>query len=391
MDFCGIICEFNPFHNGHEYIIKQAKKITGAEIICVMSGDFVQRGEPAIEDKYSRAKKAIANGANCVLELPTIYACSNAENFAYGAVKILKAIGAKYIAFGIENTTLDILQTVAELKFENSREFQNNFKNEIENGINYNTALKRSIAKTLDDNSVLNILEKPNNVLAVEYLTAILKLNAKITPVAIERCDGGFYEEKNIGKFLSASSIRQRILNEELYADFIPKNAKITNFFDKNHIKTLKTLQILKIKQSDENELNKLYDYSEGIEYRIKKMCDTYSNFDEIKKNISSPRYRIQRVNKLLLYPILNITKDVVSKSKTAKPCAKVLAINKNNKEILRSNKSKINLIASNVNYKTLNKTQRKIIDIDLNASILYNTIFDNKLIGDKKIGTMFL
>ena len=120
-------------------------------------------------------------------------------------------------------------------------------------------------------------------------------------------------------------------------------------------------------------------------------MCDTYSNFDDIKKNISSPRYRIQRVNKLLLYPILNITKDVVSKSKTAKPCAKVLAINKNNKEILRSNKSKINLIASNVNYKTLNKTQRKIIDIDLNASTLYNTIFDNKLIGDKKIGTMFL
>lgn len=391
MNFCGIICEFNPFHNGHEYIIQEAKKQTNAEIVCVMSGDFVQRGEPAIEDKYSRAKKAISAGANAVLELPTIYACSNAENFAYGAIKILNAIGAKYVAFGVENTTLEILKTVAKLKYENSVTFQNNFKNEIENGINFNTALKRSISKTLNDKNVLEILEKPNNILAIEYLTAILKLKSQIIPVAINRCDDGYYETVNKGKFLSASGIRNKIFNGEDYYEFIPKNAKLDTFFNKNHIKTLKTLQILKIKQTPEKELELFYDYSEGIEYRIKKMCNNYSSFDEIVSNIVSPRYRMARVNKLMLYPLLAITKQVIEKSKATKPCAKVLAIEKNNKELLKTKKQKINLIVSNNDYNSLNKNQNEIINIDLNASTIYNTIFDNKLSSDKKIGTMFL
>ena len=391
MNFCGIICEFNPFHNGHEYIIQEAKKQTNAEIVCVMSGDFVQRGEPAIEDKYSRAKKAISAGANAVLELPTIYACSNAENFAYGAIKILNAIGAKYVAFGVENTTLEILKTVAKLKYENSVTFQNNFKNEIENGINFNTALKRSISKTLNDKNVLEILEKPNNILAVEYLTSILKLKSQIIPVAINRCDDGYYETVNKGKFLSASGIRNKIFNGEDYYEFIPKNAKLDTFFNKNHIKTLKTLQILKIKQTPEKELELFYDYSEGIEYRIKKMCNNYPSFDEIVSNIVSPRYRMARVNKLMLYPLLVVTKKVIEKSKTTKPCAKVLAIEKNNKELLKTKKQKINLIVSNNDYNSLNKNQNEIINIDLNASTIYNTIFDNKLSSDKKIGTMFL
>lgn len=391
MNFCGIICEFNPFHNGHEYIIQEAKKQTNAEIVCVMSGDFVQRGEPAIEDKYSRAKKAISAGANAVLELPTIYACSNAENFAYGAIKILNAIGAKYVAFGVENTTLEILKTVAKLKYENSVTFQNNFKNEIENGINFNTALKRSISKALNDKNILEILEKPNNILAVEYLTAILKLKSQIIPVAINRCDDGYYETVNKGKFLSASGIRNKIFNGENYDEFIPKNAKLDTFFNKNHIKTLKTLQILKIKQTPEKELELFYDYSEGIEYRIKKMCNNYSSFDEIVSNIVSPRYRMARVNKLMLYPLLGISKKVIEKSKATKPCAKVLAIEKNNKELLKTKKQKINLIVSNNDYNSLNKNQNEIINIDLNASTIYNTIFDNKLSSDKKIGTMFL
>ena len=110
MNFCGLVCEFNPFHNGHEYIIKEAKKQTEADVICLMSGNFVQRGTPAILDKYTRAKYAIKAGANAVLELPTIYACSNAENFATGAIRIFKALNIKYLAFGIENTNLEILQ-----------------------------------------------------------------------------------------------------------------------------------------------------------------------------------------------------------------------------------------------------------------------------------------
>ena len=132
MQLCGIICEFNPFHNGHKYLIEQAKKITGETIICLMSGNFVQRGDPAIQEKYIRAKNAVFCGADIVLELPTIYACSNAENFAFGSIKTLKALNVKHLAFGIENTNIETLQKIADIKLQNSITFQNNFKNEIE-------------------------------------------------------------------------------------------------------------------------------------------------------------------------------------------------------------------------------------------------------------------
>ena len=125
MQLCGIICEFNPFHNGHKYLINEAKKQTDSKIVCLMSGDFVQRGEPAFQEKYKRAKNAIMCGADAVLELPTIYACSNAENFAYGAVKTLDSLGVKYLAFGIEKASLEILEQVSEIKFKNSETFQN--------------------------------------------------------------------------------------------------------------------------------------------------------------------------------------------------------------------------------------------------------------------------
>jgi predicted nucleotidyltransferase len=391
MNFCGIICEFNPFHNGHEYIIQQAKKLTNSEVVCLMSGDFVQRGEPAITDKYTRAKFAVNSGASAVLELPTIYACSNAENFAYGAVKILNALGVKYLAFGIEETSLEVLKKIANLKFENSDKFQTNIKSEIENGKNFNTALKRGIAKTLESKDIFEILEKPNNILAVEYLTALLKTNSKIIPVAIERIDNGFCSLEKKQNYASATALRKELEDGNNISNYVPKNANLFNFFNKNYQKTLKTLQILKIKQISETELSKLYDYNEGLEFRIKKACQVHQSFDEIESFIVSPRYRISRINKLLLYPLLNITKEIIALSKITKPYAKVLAINKEKKELLSKNKSKINLIASNNDYKNLSQRQGKIVQIDLDASTIYNTIFDNQILDDKKQGTIFL
>lgn len=392
MNFCGIICEFNPFHNGHKYIIEEAKKQTGEDVICLMSGDFVQRGEAAIIDKYFRAKVAVENGASATLELPTIYACSNAENFASGAIKILTALGATHLAFGVENTSLDLLQKIAKLKFENTSKFKDAFKNEVQNGINYNTALKRSIAKTIGDDGIIEILNRPNNVLAVEYLTAILKQNSPLLPVAINRCDEGYNALETDSEYLSASGIREHIFNEKDISKFIPKNAKLTYFFSKTHDKTLKTMQILKIKQTNAKELERLYDYSEGIEFRVKSIAEKQDNFEEALEAIATPRYRKPRVNKLLLYPLLKVTKKVVSDSFETKPAVKVLAIDKNKKDILKNfNKKKISLIVTNKDYETLNSKQKSIIDIDLEASKIYNTIIEKSNLDDKKIGTMFI
>lgn len=392
MNFCGVICEFNPFHNGHNYIINEAKKATGAEIVCLMSGNFVQRGTPAITSKFERAKHAISAGANTVLELPTVFACSNAENFATGAIKIFKALGIKQIAFGIEKASLEILKQIAKLKQENSERFQTAFKNEIQNGINFNTALKRSIASTLKDDSVIEILNKPNNILAIEYLTAILKLDANITPIAIERCDDGFESKTPNKEFLSASAIRELINNGSDYEKYIPNFANLEEIFNNSHLSTFETLALLKIRQTPAKDLEKCYDYTEGIEYRIKEMADKLSSLEDVKQAVATPRYRLPRVNKLLLYPLLNITKQVVKTALESKPAVKVLAINKNNVELLKSyNKRKISLVTTNKEYEALSNAQKQVIQIDIDATNIYSTISGRKNNEDKKIGTMFL
>lgn len=392
MNFCGIISEFNPFHNGHEYIINEAKKQTGLDVICLMSGNFVQRGEPAIQNKYIRAENAINSGATAVFELPTIFACSNAENFALGAIEILNSLDASHIAFGIENTSLETLKKVAELKFENSEKFKDCFKNEIQNGINYNSALKRAIAKNIDEENIEEVLKQPNNILAIEYLTAMLKTNSKLIPIAIKRCDNGYYSEKICGKFLSASAIRDKIFCNEPIDEFVPKNAKCSEIFDKNMQKCLNLMQILNIRNSSEQKLSECYDYSEGIEYRIKSISERFNTLPEIVDGIASPRYRISRVNKLILYPLLNITKSVVQNSFNSKPATKVLAIKKEKKNLLSEiDKNKINIIVSNKDYESLNNIQKSVIDIDLNASLIYNTICESVELLDKKQGTKFL
>ena len=151
-------------------------------------------------------------------------------------------------------------------------------------------------------------------------------------------------------------------------------------------------MQILKIRQTPPEVLGKYYDYNEGIEYRIKKCADEYAAFDEILSAIETPRYRLPRVNKLLLYPLLNITKETINISNHTKPVCKVLAVNKNNKKLLSEyNKNKITLIANNNDYNNLSKNQKKIIDVDLNSSNIYSTIFEQVGNIDKTKGTLFI
>lgn len=392
MQFCGIICEFNPFHNGHKYLIEQAKKITKKNIVCLMSGDFVQRGDPAFQEKYLRAKTAIQNGADIVLELPTVFACSNAENFAYGAVKILNALNISQLAFGVEDTNLDILKKIADIKFDNSVSFQNSFKNEIENGINFNTALKRAIAKEFGNENILDILSKPNNVLAIEYLTAIKKLGAQIEPIAVPRTDNGYNSSNSKNEFLSAGSIRNKVLNNEDVSHFTPSLIDINHIFDKSCQDRFDTLALHTLRTMKPTNLQKIYDYNEGIEYRINNLSNKHSHLGELTHEVSTPRYREARIKKLLIYPLLGVTKSKVELAKKIKPFAKVLAISKTQKEILSNyQKSKINLVVTNKDYDHLSSNQKKIMDIDLQSSNLYNLSIKTQNNNDKKTGTLFL
>ena len=228
--------------------------------------------------------------------------------------------------------------------------------------------------------------------MAIEYLTAILKLDADIEPIAIKRTDNGYVSEKPNNEFLSASAIRDKILANEDYSKFVPDFAILPYYFSKENLATLDSLNLLTIRSSSAEKLSKHYDYSEGIEYRVKKICDSASSLSQAKNKIATPRYRIARVNKLLLYPLLCVTKDVVDVSQKTKPVVKVLAIQKNNKFLIsNANKRKISLIVTNKDYENLSANQKKIANIDLLASNIYSCITNRPNDLDKKIGTMFL
>ena len=284
------------------------------------------------------------------------------------------------------------MQKIADIKYQNSISFQNSFKNEIENGINYNTALKRAIAKELGEDDITNILDKPNNILAIEYLTAIKKLNAKITPIAINRIDNGYNSNIAFDSYLSASGIREKLLGGGDISKFIPKEAQIFEYFNKTHKQIFDTLSIFSLRNKDAKDLEKCYDYNEGIEYRIKKFANQTSSLDDLTNLIATPRYRLARVKKLLLYPLLGITKQVQEIAKKSKAVSKVLAIKKSCKDFLSgANKSKICLITTNKDYENLPSSCKKIIEIDLTSSNLYNCIIQKQNNNDKKTGVLFL
>ena len=189
MKIAGIIAEYTPFHNGHAYHLDQVRKKTNADyLIIVMSGDFMQRGVPAMLDKYNRAKMALMNGADLVLELPCLYACSSAEYFANGAVTLLNNLGVvDSIGFGCENDNLQTLQKVASLLTDEPAEYSRVLQNSLRNGLAYPVARNIALNECLNDlSNDKSLLSSPNNILAVEYLKALYKLNSTITPVAIK-------------------------------------------------------------------------------------------------------------------------------------------------------------------------------------------------------------
>lgn len=214
MGSVGIIAEFNPFHNGHEYIIKKAREITGAEhVVVIMSGDFTERGEPAVMDKYLRAKAALACGADIVLELPAVFATGSSEFFAFGAVKLLNRFGVDYICFGSEEGDIKPLSLAAEI-LENEETYSEEMKKEMKSGLSYPAAriaaIKRTLPEGPDKEAVIRALSSPNNILGTDYLRALKRLCSDIKPFTVKRT-GEAYNSENISEFASAAAIRRQL------------------------------------------------------------------------------------------------------------------------------------------------------------------------------------
>ena len=214
----GIIAEYNPFHNGHLYHLLKSKEEANADcVVAIIGGNFTQRGEPSIVDKWTKAEMAIANGADLVIELPVVYSTSSAENFADGAIKILNSLKVvDTISFGTESNDLNKLNIIANVLYNEPKEFKLLLDESLKKGISFPKAREEALIKYLNDKSYSTILSSPNNILGIEYLKALKKYKSKIKPISIKRKDAGHLSLDYTGEVTSATAIRNLIKNNNI-------------------------------------------------------------------------------------------------------------------------------------------------------------------------------
>lgn len=345
MKTLGIITEYNPFHLGHQYMIEEAKRKSGAErVVAVMSGSFVQRGEPAFFDKWTRAKAALLNGVDMVLELPVLFATANAETFASAAVRILQDTGiVDILAFGSESGNLPALQEAAKLMTNETDEYRSLLKAHLDNGLSYPSARAKAMETISNINS--EILSQPNHILALEYLKALERYQCNMTPLAIKREGAAYHSTTLESKFSSASAIRNGILEEQLTESLshVPENC--SPLYSK--ALSLGTAPILwknyagslnyKLRTMSVDDLRQIFEVTEGLENRILRAIDTTYEIEDIIEFIKSKRYTRTKIQRILLHVLLDIKGAEVAyfMKKPYMPYIRVLGFRKESAELL--------------------------------------------------------
>lgn len=383
MKIVGIIAEFNPMHNGHKYLVNKAKEITGADIaICIMSGSFTQAGNIALKDKFTRAKIAIKNGFDAVIELPTIYATSSAEFFAGGAINTLNSLNCiDYLCFGSETGDIQELIDISQTLLNNDSIIWDNITESLKEGISFAKAREYAISKILNDKQV-KTASLSNNILAIEYIKTLIKLKGNITPIAIKR-----EENDNI---TSATNIRNMI-KENILSDNISRFILNPEEILTDPIINDKMYEILKyvIISNGKEYLKNINEITEGLENKIYDEINNSKNYDEFIQNVKSKRYQLSKIKRIMIYIILNITKeDFISINSNNCCYAHILAIKEENKNTILSLLNKqadipIITILNDTILNSLNSIINKSLNIDIKASNIYSILSNNKINTD--------
>ncbi len=371
MKVAGIISEYNPFHNGHLYQIEETKKNTGCDCtVAVMSGNFVMRGEAALYNKFIRAKSAVLGGVDLVLELSVPYALSSSEYFAYGGVSVLDSLNVTdFISFGSEEGDISSLARIAD--FLSKESTIEKIKKNQKKGVSVFSAISEEFF-----NEDKRILEKPNNILAINYLKALKRLDSEIIPYTVKRKNVGYNEKDTKENFASATGIREMLKNNEDISEFIPKltydllKEETPVFEDKvNDIITYS----LRIKKP--SDLLKYADVNEGIENLIIKTALNEYGIKDIAMGIKSKRYTYTRIKRILY----NILLDIDKEEREIKPqFARVLAFNEKGKELLSQIKKKSDIpVFTNITKDMYKKYE--ILNTDLKASYIYHILSGQK------------
>lgn len=407
MKAVGLVTEYNPFHNGHLYHLNKAMELTGADIsVAVMSGDFVQRGEPAVLDKYTRTSMALNSGVNLVVELPVNYAVSSAESFAAGALKVLDYVKADSIAFGSESGDIERLSKLAHILCDNEDTLYKEISKYTANGISY-AAARQKVVEKLTDKDTAVMLTSSNNILAVEYLKAIIKNNYAIKPYTVQR-QGDSYNDTDIrSEYASATALRENLKADNI-SEYIPVKAGLilssnTNYIYPDDITEAlftRLLDILFASNYDKNvfieNVMQYPDVSKEIAGRLYKsamdmITRTVSQRAESKDNgvfsfgslcehIKTKEVPLSRIKRALVRITLGLDKKHMEKYAN-EPYIRVLGFDKKGQEYLSYIRKTVEvpLITKTADYKEM------LLD-DIHAANIYNMIVAGKY-GVKELG----
>ena len=380
MKVVGIIAEFNPMHTGHKYLIEEAKKITNADVaICIMSGNFTQAGNVALINKFKRAKTAIDNGFDVVIELPVIYATASAQFFAKGAIEILDSLNCiDYLAFGSETANIEELSIIAKTLLINEEEIWKRTSEYFKDGISFAKAHEQAISTYLT-NKQLSTSILSNNILGIEYIINLLKLNSNIKPIAIKRV-----EEKNIA---SATKIRELIQDKKIEdANKYTLNdlTQIDNLLTNDTILELSKYNII---SKDLDYLSSINEVTEGIENVLVKRVSTNTTYLDFVQEIKSKRYQLSKIKRILINLLLNITKDNFKNLSNAH-YAHIISINKDKKkEVLSMISSNADIpIITSINDNVINNlddVNKESLKLDIKANNIYSILSNEEINKD--------
>ena len=356
-----VICEFNPFHYGHKFLLENIKSAYADEIVCIMSGSFVQRGELAIADKFSRARAALQNGADLVAELPTVNAAASAQVFAASGVQLAFELGCDTLCFGAENSLEELYEVIDAL---DAADGQGDIAAAMQAGCSYPRALTEAVGSSYAD-----IISQPNNILALEYIRACRRYG--ITPIALPRMGVAHDSDTVCGNIASATKIREMILRNEAYTRYTPMTVEHPASPDR-----IEAAILYRLKTMTAPQLAALPDVSEGLENRIFEAAKSYNSSLEILNHLKTKRYTMARLRRILCCAVLGITAQM---QRTPVPYLRILGVNTEKKHLIQSKTLPL-IVDVRRGYDALDDSVKEIFDIDLKATALMNIAADLNL-----------
>ena len=393
MKTVGLITEYNPFHNGHAYHIEKAKMLTGADrVIVVMSGDFVQRGAPAVMPKHLRTESALLSGASLIIELPVCFATGSAEYFAQGSISLLNQLGCiDSICFGSECGDLHLLKEIAQILADEPIEYQTALKQALKEGASFPAA--RQEALNIYSDKYSEILASPNNILGIEYLKALAKIRSKMEPFTIKRIGAGYHDMDIDGQFSSATAIRSDIYqladvnssSESLPLTHIQTQVPSSchelmkkNYQTRYPVKADDFSLLLKAKLLSETagSLSHYLDMSPELANRILRLRNDYLSFEQFCDLLKTKELTRSRISRSFIHVLLGITNDWLTAIKAPAPYARILGFRRDHADLLGILKrtSGIPLITSPARA-VLADTAYQMLELDIYASDLYESV----------------